>query len=174
MEHLRANFIPLILVALCALFLFSRNLQTVAQQSGREGNEALDYILRAHFDKRANLASGRVMYATWFPGGPRIPNECEINAEGQACCYRSVYNWAAQNSRTAQLTREEIKEVQKSLHELPETPGSPPVANMLILSFRDGENWITRYYDRLKLPDGIKRICKIAGVNPEKLASKNR
>ena len=174
MEHLRANFIQLILVALCALFLFSRNLQTVAQQSGQEGNEALDYILRAHFDKRANLADGRVMYATWFPGSPRIAIECEINAKGQACCYRSVYNWAAQDSHTIQLTGEEIKEVKESLNELPEPLGSPPVANMLILSFRDGENWITRYYDRLNLPDGIKRICKIAGANPENLSSKNR
>jgi len=103
-----------------------------------------------------------ILYATWFPDGdPRVANRCFAGVKGGVQADRWVYDWAIQGSHTAQLSEPQLESLKNSIKSLPEGAKSPPLADLLILSFREGEKWKTHTYDRKKLPDEVKNIDKI-------------
>jgi hypothetical protein len=103
-----------------------------------------------------------ILYATWFPDGdPRVAYQCFAGVKGGIETHRWVYDWAIQASHTAQLDEPQLESLKNSIKSLPEGAKSPPLADLLILSFREGEKWKTHTYDRKKLPDEVKNIDKI-------------
>jgi hypothetical protein len=103
-----------------------------------------------------------ILYATWFPkGDPQVAYRCFAGVKGGIETHRWVYNWAIQGSRATQLDEPQLKSLKNAIKALPEGAKSPPLADLLIVSFREGETWETRTYDRKNLPDEVKNIDEL-------------
>ena len=98
-----------------------------------------------------------------FPNGGVFAIQYVVAASGKERDYRSVYHWATQNLRTQQLSELDLKRLQAAIHELPSESMSPPINRLVIVSFREGTNWITSSYDTDTLPKPMRRIYDIIG-----------
>ena len=124
-------------------------------------SSALDSIIYSH-SSFGRKSKDLILYATWFPGDdPSVAYQCFAGVKGGVETHRWVYNWAIQASHTAQLDGPQLESLKNSLKALPEGAKSPPLADLLIVSFREGETWKTRTYDRKRLPGEVKEIDKI-------------
>src|SRR5271154_7123155 len=69
-----------------------------------------------------------------------------VNESGEECDVREVYNWAGQASHGKQLSEVEIKGLRSAIEELPLESSMPPLNRLLVVSFRQGTNLVTRSY----------------------------
>jgi hypothetical protein len=66
-----------------------------------------------------------------------------------------------------QITASDLDKLRLAIRELPMTNSTPPLNRLVIVSFRQGTNWLTRTYDRQALPHAMHRIYEIIGERPE-------
>jgi|GEM_PF-1903099 hypothetical protein len=66
-----------------------------------------------------------------------------------------------------QLPEADMKALRVAIAELPHKSVSPPIERLVIVSFRDGRNWVTRSYDSDALPKPMRQIYDIIGEWPE-------
>ncbi|HJQ34325.1 MAG TPA: hypothetical protein VJ866_19250 [Pyrinomonadaceae bacterium] len=129
--------------------------------AGYPKSAAFDSIVYSHRDF-GRKSKDLMLYATWLvDGDPRVAYQCFASLKGDILTYRDVFNWALQASHRAQLDEPQLESLKNSIKALPEGAKHPPLADLLIVSFRDGETWETRTYDRKKLPDAVKDIYKV-------------
>jgi hypothetical protein len=74
---------------------------------------------------------------------------------------RSCYDWAEQADHEKQLSRADMKRLRVAIGELPATYATPPIERLLLVSFRQGTNWLTRSYDRMAAPEAMLKIYAI-------------
>ncbi len=86
-----------------------------------------------------------------------------VNESGEESDVREVYDWAGQASHGKQLSEVEIKGLRSAIEELPVESSMPPLNRLLVVSFRQGTNVVTRSYDRQALPSAVHRIFDIIG-----------
>jgi hypothetical protein len=148
----------------------------LAFQQAKPGEDEIDQLFIS-YPKSPGLAGiiyshrslgqkirGLILYATWFPdGNPRVAYRCFATDNGQVSSNRLVYDWAVRDSYFAQLGEPELGSLKNSMRALPRGAKSPPLADLLVVSFRDGEGWETRTYDRKRVPDEVKDIYKVTG-----------
>jgi hypothetical protein len=77
-----------------------------------------------------------------------------INPEGPNLGSGGGYYWP-------KLTETELRAVASAIHELPPTNALPPIDDLVLVSFHQGTNWITRSYDKRALPGAIGQIYDI-------------
>lgn len=124
-------------------------------------SKALDSLIYMHrtFGRKSK---DLMLYVTWFPDGdPRVAYQCFAGVRGGIETHRWVYNWAIQASHTTQLGEPQLESLKNAIKVLPSGAKSPLLAALLIVSFRDGEAWETRTYDRKRLPDEVKNIDEL-------------
>jgi hypothetical protein len=63
--------------------------------------------------------------------------------------------------RGGQLSETDLKTLRAAMRDLPPESVSPPIERLVIVSFRDGTNWVTRSYDTGNLP---KSMCPIYDI----------
>ena len=63
--------------------------------------------------------------------------------------------------RSKQLLKPSLEALGTAMNELPRQSQVPPIGRLVIVSFRDGTNWITRTYDGQQLPKALRNICDI-------------
>src|SRR5215204_2064513 len=124
-------------------------------------SSALDSLIYMHrtFGRKSN---DLMLYATWFPDGdPRVAYQCFAGVKGGIETHRWVYNWAIQASHTTQLDEPQLESLKDSIKALPEGAKSPPLADLFIVSFREGEAWRTSTNNRKRLPEEVKNTDEI-------------
>lgn len=98
-----------------------------------------------------------------FYNGDRIGLEYSVTETGQESDVRLVYDWAAQASHWKQLSENQLKDLRSTIKELPSQSVLPPVERLVVVSFKDGTNWITRAYDQTNLPPAMHKVYGLVG-----------
>ena len=111
-----------------------------------------------HLYQRTNLLA-----ISAFPSGDRWALQYFVTESGQESDHRHVWNWAVQASHWKQLSDTNLTSLRSAIRELPSESVLPPIERLVIVSFRDGTNWVTRSYDSSSLPKPMRQIYDIVG-----------
>jgi hypothetical protein len=111
-----------------------------------------------HLHQRTNLLA-----ITAYPAGGRCALHYCVTESGQ----RNVYTGAIQASHWKQLSDTNLTSLRAAIGELPAESVLPPIERLVIVSFRDGTNWVTRSYDDDALPRPMRQIYDIIGEQSE-------
>lgn len=132
--------------------------------SSYPSSDALRYIAYSHACWEPLNRNHSIFYSSWFlHGDPGIAIQTRINEQGVAVSYRSVFNWADQAARSKHLTEKEAAAFAMTLAELPESAKPPPLGFLYVVSFKNSGEWMTRIYDRRRLPAAITSLHSIIG-----------
>jgi hypothetical protein len=164
---MRAKFTAVITATVAILLLFAIESVHAADkvsapdfskypQTGGQTNAAW------HLHQRTNLLA-----ITAYPAGGRCALQYFVTESGQASDHRNVYNGPIQSSRRKQLLETNLTSLRAAIRELPAESVLPPIERLVIVSFRDGTNWVTRSYDDDALPKPMRRIYDIIGEQSE-------
>jgi hypothetical protein len=124
----------------------------------------LDYFVGSHRNMKWVEKAELILYGTWFlDGNPQIGMQCLVNDKGAASTGRYVHNWAVQATSGKQLTEAQLESLRVRVRALSEGARTPPLTDLLILSFRDGKKWVTRTYDKRKSLEELRGIYEITG-----------
>jgi hypothetical protein len=117
-----------------------------------------------HTNSAANLGQTNLLaISAFFSANDRTCLHYSVSESGYARNMRDVYRWAVQAIQEKQLTDAELKSLRSALRELPTESVSPPLERLLVISFRDGTNWITRSYDSDALSRPMRQVYDIIG-----------
>jgi hypothetical protein len=116
----------------------------------------------SHLHQRTNLLA-----ITAYPAGGRCAHQYFVTESGQESDHPNVVNVAPQSSRRKQLSETNLTSLRAAIRELPAESVLPPIERLVIVSFRDGTNWVTRSYDDDALPKPMRQIYDIIGEQSE-------
>lgn len=98
-----------------------------------------------------------------FLSNGRVIVNYTVSENGEEKDCRMVFNWAVQDGHRKQLSENELRNLHLAVNELPEKNVLPSLERLIIVSFRQNDNWITRSYDRNNLPQAMRKIYDIVG-----------
>lgn len=128
-----------------------------------ERTPALNAILRTHAEGATDREQ-RLLLATWFKGGdPRVAMIAGVRPDGRVSTWRYEHEYALTNPRRTDLVDDQLAALREALAALPESQ-SPPLEDLLIVSFRRDGQWVTRTYDRTAPPEAVAAIFEITGA----------
>jgi len=125
--------------------------------------DLLRYYLNGQTNAAWNLQHTNLLAISAFPDGGKFALRCSVTESGQESDYRDVYNWAIQAIHSKNLSGADVKSLRSAIHNLPAVCASPPFERLVIISFREGTNWLTRSYDSGKIPKAMREIYDIVG-----------
>jgi hypothetical protein len=134
--------------------------------------EAFRFFIGAQTNASLNLQHSNMLTMVSFMGGDRVGLMYSVNELGQEFDVRFVYDWAAQASHSKQLTNDQIKDLRSAIKELPAKSILPPIGQLVVVSFKENTNWVTRSYDQTNLPTAMQKIYDIIGERFESSKSK--
>lgn len=111
-----------------------------------------------HLHQRTNLLA-----ITAYPAGGRCSLHYSVTESG----HRNAYTGAIPASHWKQLSDTNLTSLRAAIRELPAESVLPPIERLVIVSFRDGTNWVTRSYDDDALPKPMRQIYDIIGEQSE-------
>jgi hypothetical protein len=124
---------------------------------------SLDEIVQMHIEAGTDRDE-RLVLTTWFQDGdPQVAQVCSIRPDGRRTTYQYVHKVSLNASKSIQLTPETLQTVMQALTTLPPST-TPPLANLLIVSFRQGGQWQTRLYDRTSRPPGASTVFELTNA----------
>ncbi len=132
--------------------------------------EAFRYYFTLH-SASWNLQHTNLLAISAFPTGGGFALQYSVSGSGQERDWRDVYNWAIQASHERKLSTDDQKSLRSAISLLPAHSELPPIDRLVIVSFRDGTNWVTRSYDDQSLPDAMRKIYGIVGERFEMKSS---
>ena len=107
---------------------------------------------------------------TWFPtNNALVSYRCFVTNKGLIVRYHEYFSWAKRNHSSEQLSEEKFTALRETIASLPSETGAPTTNRIVLVSFRLGEQWVTRNYDRARLPAQVNRLYEIAGTEIQKL-----
>lgn len=178
---MRKTIVPAIIIMLiicgCANFMQQQQQQQQNNAGPKTTEERfIDYLnsrLQAyedlvdyHRNAKWHMENEHILVITWFDGGDlRVAKICEVNARGKVFSVRNVYNWADQDKKYSTLPESRVNEIKAITGKLIETKEFVSREKQLIISFRKGVTWYIFTYDVNKIPDGIKKLFEILGMN---------
>jgi hypothetical protein len=109
-------------------------------------------------DQRTNLLA-----ITAYPAGGRCSLHYLVTESGR----RNAYSGVIPASHWKQLSDTNLTSLRAAIRELPAESVLPPIERLVIVSFRDGTNWVTRRYDDDALPKPMRQIFDIIGEQSE-------
>jgi hypothetical protein len=109
-------------------------------------------------DQRTNLLA-----ITAYPAGGRCSLHYLVTESGR----RNAYSGVIPASHWKQLSDTNLTSLRAAIRELPAESVLPPIERLVIVSFRDGTNWVTRRYDDDALPKPMRQIYAIIGAQSE-------
>ena len=125
--------------------------------------ESFRFYLSVHTNSAWQLQHTNLLAISAFPHGGAFAIEYSVTDGGREYDCRDVYNWAIQADRQKQLSETNLTALRSAIRELPAASVSPPIERLVIVSFRDGTNWVTRSYDSGTLPKPMRQIYDIVG-----------
>jgi len=133
---------------------FSKYPQTEAFQSFINGQTNANWNLI----RRTNLLT-----IVYFFRNDAVGLQYFVNESGKEFDVRNVYNFAMEASHQKQLSEDQLKDLRLAIKELPAENILPPIRQLVVVSFKDGTNWITHSYDRTNLPPAMHKIHGVIG-----------
>ena len=160
---MRAKFTAVITATVAILLLFALESVHAADkvsapdfskypQTGGQTNAAW------HLHQRTNLLA-----ITAYPAGGRCSLHYSVTESG----HRNAYTGTIPASHWKQLSDTNLTSLRAAIRDLPAESVLPPIERLVIVSFRDGTNWVTRSYDDDALPKPMRRIYDIIGEQSE-------
>lgn len=135
------------------------------QLAGYPQSAAFDAVVKEHLYPD-NKPTAKLVQGTWFlDGRPNVTIECGVDTDGKGCTVRAVYDWAYQNKSTIQLDDKKLQALRSALQALPPSSLHPPLDKLLILSYRIGNKWVTRLYDKDHLPVSVQEVYEVLGAS---------
>ena len=86
-----------------------------------------------------------------------------VKLNGQIFQDENRYNWSTEDWRHGQLSDAQFATLTSAIRELPARFDTPPGERLLIVSFRDGSNWVTRSFDKKSPPPSLTNIFNLIG-----------
>lgn len=126
-------------------------------------SESFRYYLSVHTNSAWQLQRTNLLVISAFPSGDRYALQYFVTETGQESDHRNVYNWAIQASHWKQIAETNLTSLRSAIRQLPAESVLPPIERLVIVSFREGTNWITRSYDSAALPKPMRQIYDIVG-----------
>jgi hypothetical protein len=101
---------------------------------------------------------------TWFLNGdPRVARFASVRPDGTCSIWQYLDRTEARGISRRQLPPDVLETINTAISELP--PGTdPPLANMLIVSYRRDGVWQTRLYDVMNRPPALSTIFAATGA----------
>jgi hypothetical protein len=126
--------------------------------AGYPADPALDKIVATHVEAPTDKQQ-RILMTTWFQDGTPAGASlfCSVTPEGRCSTYSYIPNVEFRAPRKRELPPETVALLRDALASLPVSQ-TPPLANMLIVSFWKDGQWQTRLYDRTNRPAGVSTI----------------
>lgn len=123
-------------------------------------NAALDRVIVTHQEAGTDPKEARLLLTTWFLNGdPRVAQFCSVFPDGRRVTYQYVMDVASNAVQKVQLPPQTLRVLADAIAQLPPSAEPrPPLANLLIVSFRQGDAWETRLYDRTNRPPSVSTI----------------
>ena len=135
------------------------------QLVGYPQSAAFDAVVKEHLYP-SDKPTPELLEGTWFlNGNPSVAMECGVDTEGKGYTFRAVYDWAYQNSGTIQLDDRNLQALRAVLQALPPSSSHPPMDKLLILSYKSGDKWVTRLYDKEHLPASVQQAYEVLGAS---------
>lgn len=122
-----------------------------------ETQAVLKEALREHQDAKKHKDAERLLLTSWLQRGKlmralvSLKGERELNSAGVA-------------ERKTALGAEELEKLKAALKTLPEEKAAARAENTLLVSWRDGEEWKTRQFDRAGLSKELVALFGIVGA----------
>ncbi len=86
-----------------------------------------------------------------------------LSDTGKQSWYGDGYpGYSGSRHRYPPMSEAQLKETIALIRELPATNTAPPFDDLVLVSLRQGTNWVTYSYDRRSPPKALKRICEIS------------
>jgi len=89
---------------------------------------------------------------------PTKAHQIEVADSGAESERLKLWNWSTRGQKYRELTREDLLEIRAAISRLPKESADPPVERLLVVTFREGDQWTTRSYDKESMPEAIKQI----------------
>jgi hypothetical protein len=132
--------------------------------SGYPQTEAFQSFINAQTNVNLNLfRQTNILKIVYFFRNDAVGLLYIVNENGKELDVRDVYNFAMEASHQKQLSEDQLNDLRLAIKELPEKDILPPIRQLVVVSFNDGTNWVTRSYDRTNLPPAMHKIHSIIG-----------
>ena len=157
--------IPGIVFGVMTVGSFFSGVYAEHQGHGYPRSQAFRMVLQQQTNAAANLQTeGHLLRMTcYYKPESRACLRYFVKTNGVARNHRYIWSYATQDSHWSQLDSSQLAALRAAIDELPTNSVTPPYERLLIVSFRDGTNWVTRTYDRSAFPPGIGKIYDIIG-----------
>jgi hypothetical protein len=120
------------------------------------GDDPSKAALQEHEEARKQQDAGCVVFTTWFPAKAM---HAAVDSKGQRQLIKSGMAFAI-----APLNEPNLKALLATLPKLPEGQAAKALADVLTISWREGEAWKTRQYNRAALPAEVAAIFMWLGM----------
>jgi hypothetical protein len=130
-------------------------------------NPSLDRVIETHVNAARDPRENRVLLTTWFLNGdPRVAQFCSVRPDGKRTTYQYVDAASFNAMKTVDLTPETVQTIERVAATLPPSHNPrPPLANLLIVSFRRNGVWQTRLYNINDRPPGVSQILSMINAD---------
>ena len=120
--------------------------------------EEIMSALEVHTNSASQLRSDSLLVMTEFfdSGYGRI--ESRVTESGKRCTFSEAQSFARYPSRSGLLSPVELSTLKSAIQKLPATNASPALGRLVILSFRQGTNWVTRTFDSASFPKAMTQV----------------
>ena len=159
-------------IAACVILVLAENKGVAPDFSKYPKTESFEYFLGIHTNVIRNFRYNRLLVVSAFRNDDRCARQYFVTETGQEYYRREVYDWATQASRHELLSEVDLSSLRSAIRQLPAESVSPPIEQLVIVSFRRGTTWITRSYDFGALPKSMRQIYDILGERVETRKSK--
>jgi hypothetical protein len=166
---------PLILhILLVVEFAHAADKQSVPDFSGYPPVLGFLSCINLHTNAARNLQHTNLLVVSEFYRMDRLGGDMlqyVVTEGGQTLNYVDNGDGIVNDPRRKQLSEADLRKLRAAIHELPTTNQYPWLSTLVILSHRDGTNWVTHSYARsstaIKEAPALRDILNILGERPE-------
>lgn len=93
-----------------------------------------------------------------------------VDRSGEESDARYISNsktWGHELGGGRTLSKQEFASLKRAIAKLPIESASPPINRLVLVTFNNGKDWVTRSYDKRALPSALRLIIHIVGEQPE-------
>jgi hypothetical protein len=151
----------ILIIFVMIVFNLAQASEAVADFSRYPRTEPFVTYLRIHTDAVDNVQWTNFLAISSFPNGDINDLQYLVSASGEEMYSNLEGNFALQILFSKRLSEADLKHLRSALKTLPSKNATPPIERLIIVSFREGTNWITHTYDRDTPPSQMRKVYEI-------------
>ncbi|HEY0073595.1 MAG TPA: hypothetical protein VGB77_05790 [Abditibacteriaceae bacterium] len=102
-----------------------------------------------------------LLWLSWYRNEQHT-SECDIDIKGVLGTFSKDYGEGNRGSEPIQLSQAELQRIQQLIKKFPSgVAPAPRFKDILFISYRDGNSWQARIYDRRTLPAPVRDLWKL-------------